>query len=264
MADGLFGPLLDKYRNSVDMRPRIYGESLLKSFTGNTQSPINKDSFTKNELENLDKLISEHYKEKLSYFTRPKKELLQEATDLEKSSKDILDYMKTLPEDKKEAINRAQNNSQLYLTQSRQLREAAEGKIPSDFAFGYSGYGDRTGQNKYTNDPAGWAQTLGRFRYTVDPVSGEYKVTDKYDFNNEVHKAAAEEYSKMSPSARLGNSLANTFLQGDQYSMGEAYLSGKNAVPVDIQRRLALENNKSQLTPGTLKYQDPFKDTTKD
>jgi hypothetical protein len=32
----------------------------------------------------------------------------------------------------------------------------------------------------------------------------------------------------------MGNALTNTFLSGDQYALGEAYLSGKNAVPVSI------------------------------
>ena len=226
--------LTDAYRNAVDMRKRVYGESLLKSFTGRTNSPINESDFTRGELSNLDNLIKTHYQQKMAYFTRPKTELLQDAAQLEKNAQYYSEQLKTLSPDKTDMVERAQNNARLALTQAQQLKEAAQGKLPSDFAFGYSGYGERTGENKFTNDPAGWGQTLGRFRYKVDPSTGAYQVYDSYDFNNGVHKYAAENYANMSTPARMGNSLANTFLGGDQYALGEAYLSGGNAVPVSI------------------------------
>ena len=226
--------LSDAYRNSVDMRRRVYGESLLKSFTGRTNAPISNSDFTPNELSNLDNLIKEHYQQKIAYFTRPKTELLQDAANLEKNAQYYLTQLKTIPSDKTGMIERAQNEARLSLTQAQQLKEAAQGKLPTDFTFGYSGYGERTGTNKYTKDPVGWAQTLGRFRYKIDPATGAYQAYDSYDFNNEVHKYQAEKYSEMSPPTRMVNALANTFISNDQYALGEAYLSGKNAVPIAI------------------------------
>jgi len=258
MATGLFDSLAEKYRNSVDMRKRVYGESLLKSFTGNTETPIKESDFSTDELSNLDKLIKEHYKEKIAYFSRPKEELLQDAADLEKNAQYYLSQFKNLPSDKVGMLVRAQNEARLSLTQAQQLKEAAQGKIPNDFTFGYSGYGSRTGENKYTNDPAGWAQTLGRFRYKIDPSTGAYQVYDSYDFNNEVHRYSAENYANMSPPARLANSLANTLLSGDQYALGEAYLAGKNAVPIDIKRRIEIKNKQTPINPT---FTDPFANT---
>jgi hypothetical protein len=230
--------LTDAYRNAVNMRKRVYGESLLKSFTGRTNAPISESDFTSGELSNLDNLVKQHYQQKIAYFTRPKTELLQDAAQLEKNAQYYSEQLKTLSPDKTDMVERAQDNVRLALTQAQQLKEAAQGKLPSDFAFGYSGYGERTGKNKFTNDPAGWAQTLGRFRYKVDPSTGAYQVYDSYDFNNDVHKYAAEKYANMSPPARMGNALADTFLGGDQYALGEAYLSGKNVVPLSIKGQI--------------------------
>ena len=78
--------LTDAYRNAVDMRKRVYGESLLKSFTGRTNAPISESDFTSGELSNLDNLIKTHYQQKMAYFTRPKTELLQDAAQLEKNA----------------------------------------------------------------------------------------------------------------------------------------------------------------------------------
>lgn len=230
--------LTDAYRNSVDMRKRVYGESLLKSFTGRTDVPVSNSDFTPSELANLDNLIKQHYQQKMAYFTRPKAELLQDAVQLEKNAQYYAAQAKTIPADKTDLLERAQSNARLSLTQAQQLRDAAQGTIPTDFAFGYSGYGERIGENKFTNDPAGWGQTLGRFRYKVNPATGAYEAYDSYDFNNNVHKYRAENYSQMSPPARLGNALADTFLGGNQYALGEAYLSGENAVPVSIKGRV--------------------------
>jgi len=226
--------LTDAYRNAVDMRKRVYGESLVKSFTGRTDAPISNADFTPSELSSLDNLVKSHYQQKLAYFNRPKTELLQDAAQLEKNARYYAAQLKTIPPDKVAMIERAQNQSRLALTQAQQLKEAAQGKLPTDFTFGYSGYGERTGENKFTNDPSGWGQTLGRFRYKVDPATGTYQAYDSYDFNNDVHKYAAENYAEMSPPARMANALADTFLGGNQYALGEAYLSGKNAVPVAI------------------------------
>jgi hypothetical protein len=260
MADGLFSSLADKYRSSVDMRKRTYGESLLKSLTSTTNKPISNTDFTEKELAALDDLVKTHYQEKLSYFTRPKKDLLEEAKILESNAKRDFENAKKIDPEKIDFLQNIQNRAQLQLTQAQQLREAAQGKIPQDFSFQYTGYGERTAQNKFDKDPAGWAQTLGRFRYKINPQTGEYQVYDSYDFNNEVHKYAAQDYAQMNPVKRMGSALANTFLGGDQYALGEAFISGKNAVPIQIKRNIGLINNQPPVNPA---YSDPFGDTTR-
>jgi len=230
--------LIDAYRNKYDARTRTYGESLLKSFTGRTQTPITETDYTTNERAALDQLIKEHYAKKMSQFTRPKAELLQNAAELDRAAQTELGFAKTIVPERKETLDQVLGNARRYTTQANQLREAAQGKLPSDFAFGYSDYGNRTGHNTFENDPQGWAQTLGRFRYKVDPKTGEYQVYDSYDFNNEVHKYRAQNFANMSAPARMVNALADTFISGDQYALGEAYLAGKNAVPVTIKGKV--------------------------
>ena len=235
--------LTDIYRNSIDMRKRLYGESLLKSFTNRTDVPVSNSDFTPSELENLNNLVKTHYKQKMAYFTRPKEELLQDVAQLENNAQyDLENAQKYLEhptlKDKTIMAERAQNRAKLALTQAQQLKEATQGILPTDFTFGYSGYGEKTGQNKFTNDPAGWGQTLGRFRYKVDPATGAYEAYDSYDFNNDVHKYRAEGFSKMSSPARMGNALVDTFILDNQYALGEAYLSGKNAVPISIKGQI--------------------------
>jgi hypothetical protein len=230
--------LTDAYRNAVDMRTRTYAESLLKSFANRTQSPITESNFSEKELAALNNLIKSHHQEKLSYFTRPSKELLKDASELDATAKDDFNTAQTFASSNPGMVEKLQSRARLLTTQAQQLREAAQGKIPTDFSFDYRGYGSRVSQNDFAGDPAGWAHTLGRFRYKVDPATGQYQVYDSYDFNNEVHKFRADDFAKMSPPARLGNALVDTFLKGDQYALGEAYLSGKNAVPVSIKGQL--------------------------
>lgn len=262
MADGLFNSLIDKYKNSVDMRKRVYGESLLKSFTNTQNKSINESDFTEKELKDLDTLIKEHYQQKLNYFNRPKKELLNDATMLEKGAKEDLEYAKTLDPKNSNILEKINNRVKLRLTEAKQLREAAQGQIPTDFSFQYTGYGDRVAENKFTKDPSGWAQTLGRFRYKINPETGEYRVYDTYDFNNDVHKYAADRYAQMNPIQRMASALADTALKNNQYALGEAYLSGKNSIPVEIIRKQKQEQQQ-QPQVESLGYTDPFGFTIK-
>jgi hypothetical protein len=230
--------LTDAYRNAVDMRTRTYGESLLKSFTNRTQTPITESNFSEKELGALNDLIRSHHQQKLDYFTRPPKELLKNASELDAAARDQLNSAQTFQSSNPGMVEKLQARARLLTTQAQQLREAAQGKVPSDFSFDYQGYGGRVSQNNFAGDPAGWAHTLGRFRYKVDPATGQYQVYDSYDFNNEVHRFRADDFAKMSAPARLGNALLDTFVKNDQYALGEAYLSGKNAVPINIKGRI--------------------------
>jgi hypothetical protein len=119
------------------MRNRTYGESLLKSFTGRTNTPISNSDFTSNELANLDNLIKQHHQQKVTYFTRPKTKLLQEAAQLKENAQYDLENARKYLEhpapdelrfsfsDRTIMAKRAQDRAKLSLTQAQQLRSSA-------------------------------------------------------------------------------------------------------------------------------------------
>jgi hypothetical protein len=224
--------LADFYKQNVGMRERTYGESLLKSFTGNVDKPISTKDFTPEELDMLNKLVGAHYAERMTYFSRPKEELLKDAAELDKKAVLALSlHEKAIKNNDKSG--HAQQSARLAATQARQLREAAEGKMPTDFGFGYNNY-RRAGEN-WEDVP--WDETLGHFRYKIDPKTGEYEAYDKYDFNNPAHAKYNKFYAGMSPPVRLIKSLTDT-ITGDKFALGEAYLSGENSIPVSIKGRI--------------------------
>lgn len=235
--------LADFYRENTDMRARTYGESLLKSFTGRTNVPITNEDFTSAQLANLDNLVKSHYAQKSAFFNRPKPDLLRDAVKLEKEAKDQVDYATRAfnPNNKntKESYERSVRAAQKLQTQAKQLREAAEGKTPTDFAFSYDDYlpANTTDPLYRYDDPAGWNKTLGRFRYKVDPATGSYEIYDRYDFNNEALRDKGKNYAAMSAPERLITSLAAT-AAGNETALGQAYLSGENSIPVSIKGRL--------------------------
>lgn len=213
--------LMGAYRNTVPSNARAYGESLLKSFTNNIDIPITGGDFSPAEMAKLNEMVAAHHAQKLAQFKMPKKNLLENATAFDKAAAEELDYAKNAAGASPAAVEKSLANAQHWTTQAKQFREAAQGKIPTDFAFGYP---------DYPKDAATMASTLGRFRYK--PTPDGYQVYDNYDFNNESHKANAERYNKMLPPVRLMNALYDSF--GNKSAMGEAYLTGKNSVPVDI------------------------------
>lgn len=229
--------LVDAYRQNVDMRKRVYGESLVKSFTNRTGAPITNQTFSPEELQSLDEIIKKHYAQKMAQFQRPKAELLANANALEEAAAEDLKYLEVMKPKNPNDHEALTNNARRYRTQAQQLRDAAQGKLPADFSFGYRDYGKLVGDNTYAEDPKGWAQTLGRFRYKVDPKTGEYQVYDRYDFNNLVHEDKVKNYADMSAPQRLANALAKTVM-GDKYALGEAYLAGPNSIPVDIRGKV--------------------------
>ena len=233
--------LMDLYRQNVEPQKRTYGESLLKSFTGNTDKPISAQDFTPEELNVLDKLIGAHYAKRMTYFSRPKAELLKDAAELDKQAVRSLSQAETkakLNSDNptiQEDIAFFKHSAKLNATQARQLREAAAGKLPTDFKFGYSDYLPPDVDQFTKLSP--FAQTLGHFRYKIDPKTGEYEAYDKYDFNNPSHEGKIDKYKQMSAPQRLISALQDTF-SGDNASLGEAYLSGENSIPVSIKGRI--------------------------
>jgi hypothetical protein len=111
-----------------------------------------------------------------------------------------------------------------------------------DYAFNYGGYTtDMYSKDLQQGTPEEQAieqklnslrNTLGRFRYKVNPNNNEFNIYDTYDFNNGDRENRVLEYSQMSPSQRAYKSISE-FLGGDDAALGEAYL-GLKGVPVNI------------------------------
>lgn len=224
---GLFDYFKNAYQSNVDMPKRMYGESLAKAVTGTNATPQTESNFTKPELDTLKSFLDNVYKKKVEYFSRPKEVLLQEATQLEKQAerfKNEKDTEVSVPG---------------LLAQAKNLRAAAEGKLPTDFKVGYQDFMQLYPKNTDNN----WRDTLGQFRFKVDE-KGNYNVYDAYDFNNPSHAPAVRKYAEMNPVMRLVSALKD--FSSNESSLGEAYL-GTKSVPVNI----------------NLQYRDPFGDTTK-
>lgn len=240
---GLFDTIKNYYQQNVETPKRMYGESLAKGILG-IQSPQTEANFNPQELAVLKQFLDNVYKSKMEYFTRPKKELLKEANELEISLKNYEKGAKIAQEKFPEKEFEVTDN--LKRTQIQQLRDAAAGKLPTDFKVGYDAFDNWRG-NFYPDTNIDWRNTLGNFRFKVDK-NGNYQVYDQYDFDNPNHAPAVEKYAAMNPLSRLYNAIKD--FQTNDSALGEAYL-GKTSVPVNIN------------VPSNLRYQDPFGDTTK-
>lgn len=223
--------LLDKinpmaiYRRNVDAPKRVYGEALLKSLMGRIEVPMTEADFTPQELDVLAQRINESYQKKLAYFSRPKDELLSDAENFEKQAADM-----ALRESKDPEIKgRAGLTSTGLAAQAKLLRQAAEGILPTDFSFGYEDFSS----SKIPSQGVNWRDTLGRFRYKVDPVTNTFRVYDTYEFANKAHKAANERYAAMTPAQRFRAALGD-FLSGKEAAFGEAYLGTDKGMPMNI------------------------------
>ena len=223
--------LLDKinpmaiYRRNVDAPKRVYGESLLRSFTGRTEVPMTETDFTPQELDVLAQLVNENYQKKLAYFGRPKDQLMADAIAFEKRAADMAAREKKDPQIK----GSIGLTSSGLTAQARLLRQAAEGKLPEDFSFGYEDFMDAKTPSRGVN----WRDTLGRFRYKVDPTTNMFRVYDTYEFSNKAHQAANERYAAMNPVQRFKSALSD-FLAGKEAALGEAYLGTDKGVPMNI------------------------------
>ena len=243
---GLFDTVKNYYQQNVETPKRMYGESLVKGVLG-IQSPQTEANFNPQELGVLKQFLDNVYKEKMAYFSRPKKELLAEANQLEKYAADA--EKSILEEKKKNPKYETDLNPKTFLTKAQQLKDAANGNMPTDFSVSYPNFYQQ-GQDpkgRYPNTNIDWKNTLGQFRFKVDN-SGNYQVYDTYDFENPSHRPAVEKYAAMNPISRLYNAIKD-FSSNDS-SLGEAYL-GKTSVPVNIN------------LPANLQYQDPFGNTIK-
>jgi hypothetical protein len=225
---GLFDYLKNAYQSNVDMPKRMYGESLVKSLTGTNSTPQTESNFTKPELDVLKSFLDNVYQKKVEYFSRPKEVLLQEAAQLEKQA------------EKFKNVKDSGVSVEGLLNQAKNLKNAAQGKLPTDFSVGYRDVMNLYPQNTKVN----WNDTLGQFRFKVDE-KGNYQVYDNYDFDNPSRSASVKKYADMNPLSRFASSVSS-FLQGNESALGEAYL-GTKSVPVNI----------------NLQYRDPFGDTTK-
>lgn len=241
---GLFDTLKGYYQQNVETPKRMYGESLVKGILG-IQSPQTEANFSQEELGVLKQFLDNVYKNKIAYFTRPKEEMLKEANSLETQHQKML---KAIDKAKAENPEGTHVMDTTLLTRAKQLRDAAEGKLPTDFKVGYDDFaGTLTKKGQYPKTDIDWNNTLGQFRFKVDP-QGNYQVYDQYDFSNPSRQPGVDRYASMNPISRLYNAVKD--MSTNTGALGEAYL-GKTSVPVNIN------------IPTNLNYQDPFGDTTK-
>ena len=223
--------LLDKvnpmaiYRRNVDAPKRVYGESLMKSFSGRTEVPMTENDFTPQELDVLSQLVNESYQKKLAYFGRPKDELLSEASQLEKDAVAMAMREKNDPDIK----GRIGLTSKGLAAQANLLKNAAAGKTPQDFSFGYEDFTNA----KTPTSGVNWIDTLGRFRYKVDQATNMFRVYDTYEFSNDAHQEANQRYASMAPAQRFKSALSD-FFKGTEAALGEAYLGTDQGVPMNI------------------------------
>ena len=186
---------------------------------------MTETDFTPQELDVLAQLVNENYQKKLAYFGRPKQELLSEASQLDKQAAAMALREKNDP-DIKGAVGLT---SKGLAAQAKLLRNAAGGKMPDDFSFGYE---DFTYAKTPTRD-VNWRDTLGRFRYKVDPTTNMFRVYDTYEFANKAHEEANQRYAAMNPVQRFKSALGD-FLAGKEAALGEAYLGTNKGVPMNI------------------------------
>lgn len=206
--------LFDLYASAIDTPKRMYAESLFKGLTG-IQTPQTEKNFSPAELQDLQKFVKSVYDKKIAYFSRPKEELLKEASALENQAK-TYEKLKQQPP--------GNLSVEGLRKQAENLRNASQGKLPMDFKVGYE---------DMLNIPMNynWRDTLGQFRFKVTP-EGMFNVYDNYDFNNSAHADAVKRYAAMSPMSRFTSSMSD-FLQGKEAALGEAYL-GNTAIPVNV------------------------------
>jgi hypothetical protein len=81
--------------------------------------------------------------------------------------------------------------------------------------------------------------TLGKFQYKTDPITGQRQIIDNYDFSNPKRDASVEAYSTMNPIEKATNVITKGIkskqgpFMGLAGEVGNAYI-GKDGRPVDI------------------------------
>ena len=225
---GLFDTIKNYYQQNVELPKRMYGESLAKGILG-IQSPQTEANFNPEELGVLKQFLDNVYKNKMAYFSRPKKELLSEASQLESQAKQM---QAAIDKEKVNNPNATYAMDTTLLTRAKQLRDAAEGKFPTDFKVDYNDFYNvkKAGSPAYPQTDINWRDTLGQFRFKVDD-KGNYQVYDNYEFSNPSRQPNVDRYAAMNPLSRLYNSIKD--FSSNTGSLGEAYL-GNEGVPVNI------------------------------
>lgn len=233
---GLFSEI---YKNTISTAPRIYGESLLKAAKGSKDKPITLDDFSEREQKALKKMLEEDYKQRLKDYAYPPEKLLEIAAEYEEDAKKIQQWRQHTG---KEYWNH-QPSPELSLKRAEEYRKAAQGVLPSDFAFSYHNYATNP-------DPeVDLTNVLGRFRYKVDPATKGFQVYDTYDFSNPARQGRVDAYEKMGSLEKFKEAMTDWFKRGNTGALGEAYL-GNKGVPVDIRF-------------SDPSYKDPFGDSTR-
>jgi hypothetical protein len=225
---GIIESLMNVYRQAITAPQRTYGESLIKSAMGRTDSPITRDDFTPRELAELDTVVRRVYAQKSAEFAQPRDALLAKAAELEAQAKDA-DLARAQTEAMRPGWGAGMpRSSDSYRNRAKQYLAVANGApVPNDFSVDYHDY---VGPE---NEPdTGMRNVLGRFRFKVDAAKGTYQAYDSYDFNNESRQTAVKEYAAMPPLQRLTTAAIDEY-KGHRGALGEAYL-GTKGVPVSI------------------------------
>jgi hypothetical protein len=229
--------LSNVYRQAIPSSARTYGESLVKSFTGNENNPITENDYTPEELSLLKDLIQKNYDKKMQSFTNPKK--IKEMINFYENQRKQTEY------DQKHgwAVPKEVYEKNLKETETRlqQYKDAIVGKVPSDFMFDYTDYGPEAyktnEKEQLTTDmgkasPLNLRNTFGKFRYKIDPKTKKINIYDTYDFSNPSRQESVDKYAKMSAFEKAKES-GKAFIGGDRAALGEAYL-GTKKIPVSI------------------------------
>jgi hypothetical protein len=93
--------------------------------------------------------------------------------------------------------------------------------------------------NRGLNPGAISSNTLGRFQYKTDPITGQRQIIDNYDFSNPSRNRDVEAYSTMNPVEKATNVITKGVkssrgpFMGLASEVGNAYI-GKDGRPVDI------------------------------
>ena len=213
------------YRRNVDTPKRVYGEALIKTALGRKEMPMTEVDFTPQELEVLSQLVNEHHQKKLAYFSRPKEQLFADANKFDKEAK-IMALRELKEPDIKGNVGLT---SKGLAAQAKLLRAAAEGNMPKDFRYGYEDFMDTAVPSQGIN----WRDSLGRFRYKVDPETNTFKIYDMYEFDNKGHAQGVNKYVGMTPAQRFKSAISD-FLAGKEAALGEAYLGTNQGMPIQI------------------------------
>jgi len=233
MADD--SKLYEWWKQNIPSSARLY----LQTLFGDRTQPFTEKDFTANELKNLESIIQ---------ASKPR--LQEKINDIKKANTlNDMSLETIIQYENSGNLKGAKNNTdaietmkKLADTHQKQL-DAGSGNVQ------YEDYKTAAKNGDLNNYNAIRGQTLGKFQYKTDPITGQRSIIDNYDFSNTSRDSAVNDYSKMSPvekalavaknsitSTSGETSTGNSFFgkgSGLLGEIGNAYI-GKDGRPVDI------------------------------